>query len=128
MHFQVTHRLVISIVGGAILLGGLSGCQVTKTSLQMDSDNRTPFFGLQLGTKKKKSEPDAVPLGQSEMPANKVVTTGFDDEGEKPRSGWSKLFGRFGRPKRIPLPLTDSTSDVDSPETIAADLDGLAGF
>ncbi len=128
MQYRVTHRLVSSLVGGTILLGGLSGCQVTKSSLQMDSDSRTPFFGLQLGAKKKKSEPDVVPLGQSETPADKVVTTAFDDEGEKPRSGWSKLFGRFGRPKRIPLPLTDSPPDADSPETIAADMNGLTGF
>ena len=128
MQYRVKHGWVISMVVGVILLGGLSGCQVTKSAFQMDSDSRVPFFGLQLGSKKKKSEPDVAPLSQSETPAAGAVMAGFDDEQKNPRSGWSKLFGRFGKPKRIPLPITDSQSDADSPETVAADTSGLPAF
>ncbi len=127
VQYPVNDRLLLSMVGSVVLLSGLLGCQVARSSFQMDSDSRLPFFGLHLVPKKKK--PDVSPLSQSENPAAEATVAGFSDEAETPRpTGWSKWFGRFGKPKRIPLPITDSQSDGDSPEAVAAEADGLAAF
>ena len=129
MQYRMMHRFVLSMVGGVILLAGSPGCQVAKSSFQMDSDSRLPFFGLQMAPKKKEPKPNVSPLSQSEAPVAKTTPASFDGEAATPRgSRWSKWFGRFGKPKRIPLPITDSPADDDSPVIVGADVDGLGEF
>jgi len=111
---EIRRSLCILVAGGCLLCG-LSGCQVARTSFQMDSDNRVPILGLQLSPR----ERDTSGIRRDHAADDETPVVDLNRRETMPRrSPWSKLLGRFGKPKRIPLPRTDLQS-VDDPPAVA---------
>lgn len=101
-----TPSLIAAVGLVAVAATSLAGCQVIRAMFQMDSDRRAPAFGIELAPAEQKveqtshDEPAREPAAQSESDRATAETP------DAP-SAWSRLFGRFTRPKRIPLPRTD---------------------
>jgi hypothetical protein len=111
-------RFSSALVVAAGLAGGLIGCQTSSPSVQLDRPapamtldrEPSPAHESQTGIQQTagSSEPRLVELNKREETAH--------------NSRWAKLLGRFGKPKRIPLPRTDLPAegealvgDVDQP-------------
>ena len=110
-------RILSLVLCGLSLLLGAIGCRVSGTSFQMDSDQRSPSLGLQLSPRKKRTPKDDWTIRQTGGVENRSVKTQPPaDKAVPQRSAWSRLLGRFGTPKRVPLPRTDIRSDEDAPD------------
>jgi len=113
---QMSQRILPWILCGLSVLSGASGCRVSGTSLQMDSDHRTPILGLRLAPRNKKAPKHERTIRQIGGSENRSIDPQRPAGEPLPqRSAWSRLLGRFGTPKRIPLPRTDIRSDNNAP-------------
>ena len=124
------HRLLTLLAGMALFACGPIGCQVAKTSFQMDSDSRTPGVGLQLAPKPKQKDDKSAVTSADHYGRDATVTHADATAEATPpaKSRWTKWLDRFRRPKRIPLPVTDTEpADATSLE-LDAPSDGLNSF
>ena len=111
---EIRRSLCILVAGGCLLCG-LSGCQVARTSFQMDSDSQVPIVGLQLSPR----ERDISGIRRDYAADDETPVVDLNRGETIPRrSPWSKLLGQFGKPKRIPLPRTDLQS-IDNLSAVA---------
>ena len=106
----MTHfRFAIRVMAVALCLG-LPACQPSRQAFQLDSDSRTPMLGLEFTPRNE--APDVTGIAnregsQGEVPAPAGPAQQVPVEAGDDPSAWSKLWGKFTRPKRIPLPRTD---------------------
>ena len=104
----------------AALMPGVVGCQTGTPSVQLDRP--APSLAMERAASQQPqaesaiqqtgavSEPRLVELSQREEPQRD--------------STWTKLLGRFGKPKRIPLPRTDLEAD---PQALAGQSEPAVG-
>ena len=120
-------RRFFRIVSVGLLIGGLSGCQMTRGWFSASR------LGLPVGAVSKNVNSPSREIrpvsAQQEVP---IVTA---DEGKPDTGGsrWSKLFGSLTKPKRIPLPRTDAqpvmSESEKTPELLReADVPSLNDF
>lgn len=122
-------RIILFAICGLLIVGGSSGCQVARKSFQMDSDSRVPILGLQLVPKKKK--PDVTSIGHDSAKQAEATLLNLDQSDQpQPLSRWPQWLSRFGKPKRIPLPITQTSpaSSIELAEDIRLEQDGLHEF
>jgi len=99
-------RRLFRIVSVGLLIGGLSGCQMTRGWFSASR------LGLPVGPKSgavsknvKSPSKEIRPVSaQQEVP----IVTADEQEPDTGVSRWSKLLGSLTKPKRIPLPRTDA--------------------
>ena len=124
------HRRLTLLAATALFAVCPIGCQVAKTSFQMDSDSRTPGVGLQLAPKPKQKE-DGTAVRSADHHGEDAMVTHADattDATSPSKSRWTKWLDRFRRPKQIPLPVTDTEpADATSVE-LDAPSDRLNSF
>jgi len=103
----------LSLAAAVLLLSG--GCLSTSNTLktsQKDSTSQTEKTSLA----RKKEKHLSSPITGNSQPKGKerVISQEIDNrDSVKQVSGISKLFDKFRKPKRIPLPRTDLKSAVD---------------
>ena len=96
--------------GLAIVCLMTTGCQLDRTSFQMDSNNRIPFLGFQLSD-----------LGHRQKDSDQLITVraesaSVDESTEEDARTARRRLGDWldglRSPERISLPRTDSQSDI----------------
>ncbi len=120
-------RFFLSFLSAIVLLGGFSGCQIDKKFFQMSSDNPSPVLGLQLAPRAKKQDKSGIRGISATEEVAPVVELDRQDTASR-RSKWPKWFGVLGKPKRIPLPRTDSLSGETTTEVPGASTEAVDGF
>jgi len=88
---------------------GLSGCQVSRSFFQMDSNSRVPFMGVDLLPKRDRTSPTSgVSRFQNEnVVAPSSVATSQKAPQEQEPSRLSRLLGRAPQPEQLALPTTN---------------------
>ena len=107
------------------------GCRVDKSSFPIDGDRKAAVLGLQLSPKQKKAQTTGirrVNAGDNEVDAQTRVQQVDQKEATADTPKWKKLLGRFGQPKRIPLPRTDLLSDETWADPNSGPESALQGF
>jgi hypothetical protein len=112
-------RFAAALIGGILLAGGTLGCRTARTSFQMDSDSQTPQLGLQL-TPSKDPHASSGQADSTRAIKGHLVEIDRQDE-EPPRASRPSWWNRWSKPKRIPLPVTDTTGEQEAPGRIAGD-------
>ena len=108
------NRRLFEIVSLTLLLGAFSGCQASRgwfSSTRVGSliDSQSPVI-----TKDARNSSQTIQTVSVEQDV--PIVTATEKKSGSGASGWSKLFGSLTKkPKRIPLPRTDSHT-VSGPE------------
>ncbi len=103
-------KRVSAVIWFTVMFIGVAGCRTAQTAFQVDSDSRTPSFGLMLAPKRQ--QPDVIGIRQTSVD---VVESTLADRRTRNstviRPRRPKLLGQMASPQRIPLPR----SDLDRP-------------
>ena len=111
---QVMNRRLFEIVSLTLLVGAFSGCKTSRgwsSSSRVGSpiNSKTPVVA---GNAKNFSDAIQTVSAEQDVP----IVTATEKKSGSGASSWSKLFGSLTiKPKRIPLPRTD-TPTVSGPE------------
>ena len=88
-----------------LVILAFTGCQVDRTSLQMDSDSRFPALGIQLVPKRKPQKIQTISHHESLATPEKAMQTRQSSTARSSR--WTQWLNPFGKKQRIPIPRTD---------------------
>ena len=120
-------RFLLNLLWIIVLLGCFAGCQIDRKFFQMSSDNPSPVLGLQLAPRAKKQDKSGIRGISATEEVAPVVELDRQDTASR-RSKWPKWLGRLGKPKRIPLPRTDSLSGETTTNVPGAAVDLVDDF
>ena len=101
-----TGRLTFAVLCGCCL----SGCQLSRTLFQIDSNSRIPFLGLQFSAVE--SNDTELNVVSDDLPAASVRNA-FNGQPRAALAGFSGLMRAFG-PRRLSLPRSDREKQVDA--------------
>ena len=113
------NRRLLGIVSLTLLVGAISGCQ---TSRGWFSSSRvgSPIESNSMIAAENSSHAIQTVSSEQDVP----IVTATEKKSGSGVSSWSKLFGSLTKkPKRIPLPRTDSPTETEPEKSIEADPD-----
>lgn len=113
-----------------LTLLAIVGCQSTRSSMQMDSDGRTPFFNFQIPVGNTDSEATVVEASATDSSAvsANIHQLGLQHPDPQPKK-WGGWLDKLRQPtKSIPLPRTDLDDDGTVLESDESLVDGLNRF
>ncbi|MCH7685755.1 MAG: hypothetical protein IH899_03585 [Planctomycetes bacterium] len=116
------NRRLFEIVSLTLLVGAFSGCQASRgwfSSSRVGSliDSKSPVIAKDVGNS---SHTIQTVSAEQEVP----IVTATEKKSGSGASSWSKLFGSLTKkPKRIPLPRTDSPTVSEPEKSIEANPD-----
>ena len=110
-------RTLILVV---VLLPGVYGCQTSPPTVQLD--HPAPSFAMNRATAQPQREEPAIKQTAAASEPQLVELRKRDEADSN--STWTRLFGRLGKPKRIPLPRTDLD---DQQEALAGEAEPAIG-
>jgi len=116
------NRRYFEIVSLILLAGAFSGCQTSRgwfSSARIGSfiNSKSPVVA---GNSKNSSDVIQTVSVEQDVP----TVTATDEQSESRASSWSKLFGSLTKkPKRIPLPRTDSPTESGTEKSLEANPD-----
>jgi hypothetical protein len=96
----------------------LAGCQSMRSSMQMDSDSRTPFFSFQLPVRNSARDASKVEVAVEEPRAERhAIRQAGLESAEATEKSWGGWLGKLRKPMSIPLPRTDISDEGEVVET-----------
>jgi hypothetical protein len=111
------NRRLFEIVSLTLLVGAFSGCQTSRgwfSSSRIGSPIN-PESSVVSGNAKNSSDAIRTVSADQEVP----IVTSSEKKSGSGVSSWSRLFGSLTKkPKRIPLPRTDSPTETGSEKSI----------
>ena len=116
------NRRIIEIVCLTLLAGTFSGCQTTRGWFSSSRDDSQINSNSLVLTNDAENSSQAIQTVSSEQET--PIVTATDKKSGSGESSWSKLFGSLTKkPKRIPLPRTDSPTASGSEKSIEVNPD-----
>lgn len=101
-------RMIFMILALACLT--TTGCQLDRTSFQLDSNSRMPFMGFQLSDLgRRNKEVDPVTVRTANTVVDQTIVTPVAQSAPRRRNTW---LDALKSPERISLPRTDAPVDM----------------